>query len=380
MRVALDYTAATQGAGIGRYTRELAQALIIQAREHTFQLIVGRDFPPQALPRWAQDDSRVSWTRLPFTSRQATVLWHRLRVPLPLELFTDAIDLFHGTDYLLPPLRRTKGIITVHDLSFFLLPEAADPRLARFLQRALPRSLARADMVVADSERTRRDLLGLFTLDPERVVTVPLGVSPRFRRVTEPAALEAVRRRYHLPAAFVLFVATIEPRKNLVRLVEAYDLLRRELRQAPPLVLAGGAGWRNEPLFQRIASLELEDAVHFIGFVREEDLPALLSAATVFVYPSLYEGFGLPPLEALACGTPVVATTAGALPEVLGSAALLVDPEDVQALAEALHRALTDEEVRLRAATAGPEQAARYTWEGAAQRMLSIYERVAAGG
>ena len=369
MRIAIDYTAAAQRAGIGRYARELVRALLRANKDYEIRLVLARDQPA---------DVGAPASRLPLTSRQATILWQRLGVPLPVEWLIGGADLFHATDYLLPPLRQARGVCQIHDLSFLIVPETGDPRLVRYLREALPRSLARATLVLADSACTREDLLRCYGLDPERVVVVPAGVSPHFQPVTDPRVLAAARARYGLPEAFLLFVGTLEPRKNLVRLVEAYGWLRGEAACTLPLVLAGGRGWRNDALLARIRELDLEESVVLPGFVAEEDLPALLSAASLFVYPSLYEGFGLPPLEAMACGAPVVASNAGSLPEVLGEAALLPDPRDARGIGEAMARLLSDAALRARLREAGLRRAAGFTWAGAAQRLLAAYD-VAAG-
>ncbi|HLB12881.1 MAG TPA: glycosyltransferase family 1 protein [Dehalococcoidia bacterium] len=370
MHVGLDYTPAIrQGGGIGRLTRGLVQGLSQVDRENHYSLLVRGRLRPVDLPA----NFRVR--RLPISDRLSHVVWHRMGMPLAVDLFTGRLDLFHSLDYLLPPVRKGARVITVHDLTFLVVPQYAEPKLARYLARALPHSIARASLVLADSEATRQDLLTLLEVPPEKVEVVYAGVDPSFKRVTDISRLGRVREKYGLEGPFILNVGTLEPRKNLEGLVRAFALLRGEARLPHRLALAGGRGWLYQGLFGLVEELGLRELVSFLGYVAEEDLPALLSLAEAFVYPSFYEGFGLPPLEAMACGAPVVASTAPCLPEVLGEAALLVDPTDHQALASAVLRVLEDSQLRCTLLAKGTQQAAKYTWTAAAERALSLYRR-----
>jgi glycosyltransferase involved in cell wall biosynthesis len=216
----------------------------------------------------------------------------------------------------------------------------------------------------------------LLGVDVSRVVVVYPGVEPRFQRVQDRQALDAVRQRYNLPDHFALGLGTLQPRKNLGRLIEAYAGVREELGSELHLVIAGGAGWMYESVFRRVAELGLQNLVSFPGYIADEDLPTLYSLADLFVFPSLYEGFGLPVLEAMACGTPVVTSAVSSLPEVAGDAALLVDPLDTQALAEAMRRALDDTRLRSEMVQKGLEQARRFTWAVSARQLMEIYHRL----
>ncbi|MBI2303191.1 MAG: glycosyltransferase family 4 protein [Chloroflexi bacterium] len=371
MRIGVDYTAAVnQRAGIGRFVRELVAALLEADEDNHYMLLLP---PGQKVPCPSGAESR----HLPFSPRLMTIFWHRLGLPLPAELFTGALDLFHSPDFVLPPLRNTRAIVTVHDLSFMVLPQCAAPGLVRYLNRVVPRSIERATLVLADSVSTMKDLASLLGVPEAKVAVVPGGVGSQFHPVTEEDTLAAIRRRYNLDGPFILGVGTLEPRKNWEGLVEAFHRLRREMNIPHRLVVAGGKGWLWEGIFRRVAELGLEEEITFLGFVPEADLPPLLSLADVFAYPSLYEGFGLPPLEAMACGTPVVASNVSSLPEVLGEAALLVAPGDTLSLAEALYQVLSEEKQRHSLSEKGRAQAARFTWEAAAQKMITQYRRLA---
>ncbi len=377
MRIGFDATAAVrQGGGIGRYTRELLRALGEVDGASGYRLIYAappgsRTFPLPALP------SNFTARHLPFDDIWLARLWQRARIPLPVEWLTGPVDIFHSPDFTLPPTRRrTRTLLTVHDLSFIRDPESAVPVLRAYLNRVVPRSVARADHVLADSEATRADLMELYGTPPGKITVLYSGVNDSFRPVRDPAALASLRARYGLGAApFVLAVGTLQPRKNYVRLIQAMA----QLPAGANLVIAGGRGWLYDAIFAEVERLGWRERVIFAGFVADDDLPALYSAARVLAYPSLYEGFGLPILEAFACGTPVVTSTASCLPEVAGDAALLVPPTDVAALAAALERALTDEAARAELIARGFERVKAFSWAASAQKLVGIYRQLAGG-
>jgi glycosyltransferase involved in cell wall biosynthesis len=313
---------------------------------------------------------------VPLSDRWATVLWYRLNLPLPVDLLAGQADLFHGPSFTLPP-SRMPGLLTVHDLSFVRYPQGAHPPLLAWLSKAVPRSLRRARHVLADSQNTRLDLIELMQLPPERITVVGAGVDERFRRVADPGLLAAVRVRYRLPGRFILGMSTLEPRKNFTGLIAAFNRLAAD-RNHPDLhlVIAGGKGWNYEPIFAAAEASPFRVRIHFPGFVADDDLPALYSLAELFAFPSHYEGFGIPVLEAMGCGTPVVCADNSSLPEVAGDAALLVKATDTDALADALDRLLTDLPRRERLVSLGFQQARRFTWAAAARRLLGVYEAI----
>ncbi len=375
-RITIDYTpAARQGAGIGRYTRELIRALAQLDTETAYTIFVrGAPTVPNSLDGLGPN-FRIRQT--PVSERVLTRLW-RMRLPLPVDWLAGPSAVYYSPNYILPPLRRGRAVVTVHDLSFLTVPDAADAGLRAYLAEAVPRSVTRADHVLADSEHTRQDLVRLLRTPADKISVLYSGVSPQFRRVEDPTRLADVRTRYGLAQPYILGLGTLEPRKNLVRLIEAYGQLA-QVGEAHLLALVGGQGWLYGPIFDRVQALGLQERVRFLGFVPDADLPALYSAAEAFAFPSLYEGFGLPPLEALACGTPTVVSNVSSLPEVVGDAALQVEPTDVEALAAALTRLLHDEPLRVRLRTDGPIQASRFTWTAAAKQLHDVLYRLAAG-
>lgn len=379
MRIGIDYTAALkQSGGIGRYTRGLITTLAGLDKKTRYILLATPDAPLASLASF-QAYPNFSHKLYPLPERWMTIGWHRLDLPLPVEWFTGPLDLFHSPNFILPPVRQAASLLTVHDLSFIRHPQGAVEKLRRWLERVVPASLARADHVLADSESTKQDLIDIFSVNPESVTVVGAGVEERFRPITDAQLLDAVRRRYRLPAGqpFILSLGTLEPRKNFTGLIQAFS--QSPVQETHHLAIAGGKGWLYEDIFAAAAASPVASRIHLLGFVADDDLPALYNLADVFAYPSHYEGFGIPVIEAMACGTPVVCANNSCLPEVAGQAALQITATDTEALAEALARLATDAELRQAAIAEGFRQAGRFTWSVAAERLLAVYRRFAGG-
>jgi glycosyltransferase involved in cell wall biosynthesis len=373
MRITIDYTPAVrQGAGIGRYTRSLVAALAEYDQQNEYTLFCAGVRPQDAV--WPGNFG-VRHSRIP--ARWLSAAWHRLGMPLAAERLAGKCDIFHSADFTLPPLDAAAGVVTVHDLSFLRVPQCADPKLRAFLEGVVPCAVRRADRVLADSQSTADDLADLLGAPVEKISVVPGGVEPRFRRVRDAEQLKRVQTRYRLPQWFILSVGTLEPRKNFPQLISAYAQLRRQTGLPHELVIAGKPGWLYQEIYDRVKDEGLTQHVHFPGFVADEDLPALYTLADLFVFPSLYEGFGLPPLEAMACGAPVVVSDNSSLPEAVGNAALLVKAEDQEALTDAMARILGNANLRARLTDLGRAQAARFTWRNSAEKLLEAYQRAA---
>lgn len=373
--IGIDYTAAyEQSAGIGRYVRELVRALAALDTATPYRLFVA-GATRQRLP--ALPGPNFTWRPTRVTPLWFARLWYRLQLPLPVESFTGRVRLFHATDFTLPPtLPGTRTLLTVHDLSFVRAPETTTPVLKAYLDAVVPRSVRRATHVLADSQATKDDLIALYGTPAEKITVLVGGVQPEFQPVTDPARRAAVRRRYGIPDhPYIFSVGTVQPRKNYARLIAALAALGPTYEDFH-LVIAGGHGWLEGPIYQAVHDHGLEERVHFIGFAHDEDLPALYSEAVCLAYPSLYEGIGLPVLEAMACGTPVLTSAISSLPEVAGDAAILVDPYRVEAIAEGLRQLLGDATLRAELVARGLRQAARFTWEGAARQLLGIYRQM----
>jgi glycosyltransferase involved in cell wall biosynthesis len=281
-------------------------------------------------------------------------------------------DLYHEPTYLLLG-ERLPAVVTVHDLSFLHYPGTHPAGRVRILENRLPRSLTVARAVITDSLAVREEIIAHYRVHPEKVHAIPLGVSPRFRP-RSPAELEPVMRRFQLTAgAYLLSVGTLEPRKNLVRTVRAYSSLPPDLRKRFPLVIVGAVGWHESSIVAELEPLERSGEARLLSYVDEDSLTLLYAGARGVIYPSLYEGFGLPIAEAMASGAPTLTSNVGCMRELAEGAALLVDPMDVAAIAQGLRRLLEDNAERVRLRAAGLERARELSWERCAERTLQVY-------
>ena len=374
MRIAVDFTAGVrQPAGVGRYTRSLLGALAATpgfADELTL-LWAGpaRIAPPQD---WAQTRTR----RLPLPERWMTVAWQRLRLPLPADLLAGGADVFYSPDFALPPLLRARAAVTVHDLSFITHPETHYPPLRAYLSRVVPRSIRRAELVLADSQQTKDDLVRHLGAPAEKVEVVLSAADPGFRRVQDPALTQAVLNRWGIDRPYLISVGTIQPRKNLP---VAFDALRRLREGGRDLLLVhvGRPGWLYEPVFEALEKSGVRDSVRILEGVGDADLAVLYSATVALVFPSLYEGFGIPCLEAMACGAPVIASHAGSLAEVVAGDAIVVDPHDAPAIAAGVFRLLDDAPFREDLIRRGYARAGAFSWADSGLRLRRLLARLA---
>lgn len=353
-------------AGISQYTVQLIQALARCEPQDDFTIVesIKAERPIIQRPR--------------FTTRQVlTPSHHRLeRWTLPLELSVLRLDVLHSPDFIAPPLRGTRSVITIHDLVFMLYPHLLTKASARYYGQ-IDLAVQRADAIIAVSEATKHDVVRLLGVPERKVTVIYEAASPHYRPMRSPEVTQRVRERFGLHGEFVLFVSTIEPRKNVPTLLQAFKRLLDDYRPDVKLVLAGEKGWLYESVFELVKTLQLQDRVVFLGRVSGDELLWLYNTAQVLVAPSIYEGFGLTPLEAMACGTPVVVSNVSSLPEVVGDAGLLVDPHSVEELAVAIWRALHDSDLREQMIARGLMQAARFSWDKAASETLALYHSVA---
>jgi len=374
--IAIDYTPAIrQRAGIGRIIRGQIGALLALQPSFEFRLfVVG------SVTREERRQAPLPLHTPPLSERTMVRLWHRLHSPWPrVEWFTGGpLDLFHATDFVLAPNKARRQLVTVHDLAFLFYPEAAMPSLHRYLNVVVPRSVRRADHLLADSYNTANDLQEQWQIEAERITVVQGAVDhERFRPIANPDQHQLVRRRYGIgEEPFILGLSTLQPRKNFARLIEAFHLARKEAQLPHRLVIGGGKGWLFTEIFARVQELRLTDHVLFPGYIDDADLPVLYNAAEFFAFPSLYEGFGLPVIEALACGTPVLTANNSCLPEAGGAGAVYVEAESVESIADGLIRLATDAPLRQQLRTAGLTHAAQFTWQRSAEQLLAAYQKV----
>ncbi len=358
--------------GIGRYTYHLVDALAPLASDDAIILLCNSRLPNSRYP--LADLARHPNMRLVEVPVPTFSLAEQWRLPGIVRALR--LDLLHSPYYIKPYRLPCPSVLTLYDIISHIYPQTLPSLRARFLFEAATRlALASARLILTLSQDAARALTRHYRVPPHKIVVTPGAVDRRFSPAP-PEAVAALRARYGLPPRYVLYLGINKPHKNLVRLVEAWHRLRLEGEEAAVLVLAGREDPRYTEHRRRTAELGLGDKVRFLGDVPERDLPALYSGASVFVFPSWAEGFGLPVLEAMACGAPVVCSHASSLPEVAGDAALLVNPDDVDALAAGIRRVLSDEGLRREMRAKGLAQAARFTWEGTARATLAAYRRL----
>ncbi|MBI3970311.1 MAG: glycosyltransferase family 4 protein [Chloroflexi bacterium] len=362
-----------RNAGVSRYIERLARHLPQALPNAQFVL-----YTNEHLHHWPgveSDRVTIVSSTVPTTHPAVRILWEQAM--LPLLAARDRLDLLHCPLNIRPVASTTPVVLTIHDLTFIHFPDRFHPAKQRYLATLTRYSARRTRRILSDSAATKRDVHLAFGVSESKIDVVYPGVDEDFRpyRQDDPAdaaALDAFHTKYGLPRAVILYLGTLEPRKNVDRLVAAYaQLVAAGLPHH--LVLAGGKGWYYQSIFAAVKAHNLQGRVHFPGYVSREEQPLWYNAAQLFVYPSLYEGFGLPPLEAMACGTPVVTSNTSSLPEVVGNAGVTVEPTDVDALAEVMRTVLTDESRAAEMSAAGRRQAARFSWTAAAQSCAAAY-------
>ncbi len=372
MRATIDVSPAVNGkAGLGRYAASLAAEV---ARQHPGEVHLFANLTADArwpdelakLPRTGVRAGYKPWRMAVWVGQLTRAGWDRM-LPAP--------KIFHATEHLLMPLRRVPAVLTVHDLIYRLFPQHHKKLNYWFLNATMPLFVRRADHIITVSESTRRDLMAAYGTPGDKISVVYEAAAPHF--VLQPETrVEQVRARYGLPEHYLLTVGTIEPRKNLARLVEALAILRRDHPDLA-LVVVGAAGWLMESFFEAIETSGQQDAVIRPGYIPDADLPAVYAGATAGVLASVYEGFGLPVLEAMACGAPVACSRTSSVGEIAGDAALTFDPESVEEMVDALRRLLESADLREEMRERGYARAAQFSWERAARETWAIYQKVA---
>jgi alpha-1,3-rhamnosyl/mannosyltransferase len=356
--------------GVGHYTLELARALATLRPEDSFELIA-----PDALPASIIRETETT-PNLRVVGIKPNVLMRRWSsIGLPQYMRRARLDLFHGTNYQLPLINAKRSVLTVHDLSIFTHPETHDARVARRARRRLPMILGAASHIITPTQTIKDELAARFNLDPVRITVTPEAPRRSFFPMKREDTAD-VRQRLGIENDFILFVGTIEPRKNLQTLVRAFERISRQSDHRSQLVIAGGAGWLTDDLDRLVRASDFRERIRLTGYLGDEDLRALYSSCKVLVYPSLYEGFGLPPLEAMACGAPVVASRIAAHEETLKDNARLVGAMDEGALANAIIELLDHDGTRRQLASRGRAHAANFSWKKTAELTWEVYEQV----
>ena len=363
--------------GIGYVADGLLRAIRAMDREDTLQLNYYRfhkPWVPDELKEYMKLGFHLRCGKGSYTAYKAA--WNVVPVPYSHYFGKDA-DVTMFFNYYISPGVRGRKVTMFHDMGYKAFPEAVRFRTKAMLDMNMARACKWADKIICVSEFTKAETLKYLDVDPGKLVVMPEGIrKERFHNNYSKEVIADAKKRYALPEDYFLYLGTLEPRKNIVRMIEAYALLRARLKDVPPLVMVGRKGWMYDDIFTRIEELGLDDSVICTGYVPSEDVPLLLSGAMCFVFPSLYEGFGLPPLEAMACGTPVLTTDGNSLKEVAGDCAVLVDPMSVESISDGMEQLLQSATLRADLAKRGISRAALFTWERAARIVLDVFENL----
>ncbi|MBN1994891.1 MAG: glycosyltransferase family 4 protein [Anaerolineae bacterium] len=328
-------------------------------------------------PSFAESSLTLHRSKLPTHRPAMRILWEQFIQPIALR--RAGVDLLHALAFVAPVATPCPFVVTIYDLSFWRYPQAFRPLPRQYLTHFTAHSVKQAKAVLCISESTRQDVITFLSVSPEKVHTIYCGVDEQFRPLP-PGQVSAFKTAHHLPDIFVLYLGTLEPRKNVDGLLRAYAHWKERQPDVPPLIVAGGKGWYYQKIFELVEALNLTDSVRFPGYIPPQELCLWYNAATLFVYPSHFEGFGLPVLEAMACGTPVITSTVSSLPEVAGNqgAARLVNPTDYKALAETMAEVAANADARASMSERGMARAAQFKWEQTATETVAIYQKVLA--
>ena len=371
MRIAIDaHTVGTKLGGNESYAVNLIEALAeIDSVNHYTIYVTTNEARDRFSNRWANFKVRSTLPHTPLI---------RIPITLSAELRKNPVDVLH-VQFTAPPFAPCPVVVSIHDLSFEHLPQTFNRRSRTQLRLTVRHSARRAARILSLSEHTRRDIIETYGIKPQRVTAIPLAAPEHFGPILDTRELQRVRHNYGIDRDYILSVGSIQPRKNLARLVRAYASLRGECSadELPRLVLVGKCAWLYDETLRALDETNVKDAVVLTGYVPESDLPALYSGALCFVYPSYFEGFGLPPLEAMKCGAPVIVGNKTSLPEVVGDAALAVDPFDIDSIAGAIRRLINDSALRRELSVKGQKRATEFNWRETAKKTLAVYKEVA---
>jgi len=372
----LSFSQNYRNGGISHHIRSLLTALAKWPGKHEYTVFVNGE---DVIEHLAARHPQITYVPVPWPEGQPTsrIAWEQFTLPSLIR--QKHIDVFHSPANVLPELlpRNSAGVVTLHDLAFLRFPQVLT-RAKRLYHRTFTiRSLQRATMIISVSESTKQDAIELVGIPAGHLQTVYASIDERFSSMAVEEEINAFRQKHGLSQDFLLYLGTLEPRKNITTLIEAYAYLHRAYARTEKLILAGGKGWLYEAIYEKIAQLGLQGEVIFPGFVAESEQKLWYSSASAFAYPSLYEGFGLPVVEAMACGTPVVTSNVSSLPEAGSDIALCVEPYSVEAMAEALYKALTDQVFRQRCRAMAAVAAQRFSAQAMAERTVGVYEQAA---
>lgn len=371
MRIGIDVSFVTRDrVGVDQYLYNLLKSLAKTDTVNSYFLYSNKDIPEEFT------DIGRNFKTVIFKNRiLPRILW--VQFILPGLLKRDGIDLLHAPCYVAPAGAPCPMVITFHDMASWLFPQKFRIKHRIVYSLFVPSFAKKADGIIAVSECTKHDLVRLFRMPEEKITVVYEGASELFKPVDDTALLENIRKKYSLPGKYILYVGMLEPRKNVPVLVRAFKQLKDSTGVEHKLVIVGKKGWMYDEIFKTVRSLKLEDEVIFTGYITDKELPLIYSASELFVYPSAYEGFGLPLLEAMACGVPVIASNVSSIPEITGDAVVLVNPDNAGELSKAMNKIISDKSLQESIRKKGLERAGMFSWEKAAGQTLEVYKKTA---
>jgi glycosyltransferase involved in cell wall biosynthesis len=358
----------TKISGIGKYVLQLMRHIPTFGNNHYYFYEYGH--VPIERPIKG-DNIHYVIPKVYTKNRTLRIFWEQMLFSRQVK--KDKIKIFHGPSFMLPVFKPCKSVITVHDLTFVHYPQGFNFSTRLYYKLFFRRSLENADMIIADSEATKKDLMQIYNIPVNKIQTIYLGVDEIFKNVTDKKKIKEVKRKYSLPEKYFLFVGLLSPRKNVRRALKAFAQLHTEHK----FVIVGNKGWLYEPIFKLIEDLNLKERVIFTKYADSEDLPAIYSCAEALIFPSLYEGFGLPIVEAMACGCPVITSNISSMPEVAGDAAILINPYNVEEIKNAMNTIMINKKVRMDLIKKGYENIKRFSWQKMAEKTVKVYERLA---
>lgn len=364
--------------GIGHYTNNLLKEFF--SKKLPVELITNQITNKNKLKvlNLSRDNIKAKNKIYPYKAIRR-LMGHNILYDFPIDLIgVKSNSIFHATNFITLPTRYAKQVVTIHDLAFMKFPEVVESNIYQYLMRWVPYSIKKADQIIADSIQTKADIIEYFTIPEDKINVVYLAADSKFKKESQ-EKIEIVKVKYKLPIKYLLYLGTLEPKKNITTLIDVYNQLKQKYSIEEKLVIVGTKGWKFNPIFEKIKDLHLENDVIFTGYVDDEDLPSIYSGASVFTFPSIYEGFGIPLLEAMQCEIPVVASNTSCIPEVVEDAGLLIDPYDINKWVEAIYQILINHELRMNLVQKGIEQSNKFSWEKVANETLEVYKKALKG-
>lgn len=355
-----------KNSGVQYYTRNLINAIGKPEYNFTIQSLVSKNY--------LKENDCITPIFINFYSQNRFKRIYLENFILPKKLYKENFSLYHATNYVLPYFLKFSNVLTIHDLLTFDFPELCQNRSVLYFKKFIPRSIKNANAIIVPSQVVKKDILRYFREASEKIHVIYHGVNSIFKKERSKDELTRIKIKYQLPDKYILFVGNIEPKKNLEGVLMAFHQIRNKTGHL--LVIAGKKGWKYKNVFRTVHSLKLHNKVVFTGYFPEHDLPALYSMADLFVFPSIYEGFGIPPLEAMACEVPVLVSNKGSLPEITGGKCVQVNPYDVEDIAKNMYRLLIDDELRKKSVKEGRQWVKQFTWERTAEQTLKVYHSV----